>query len=240
MKKRIVLLMTVAAVICLSACGKVEEKAGASATEKVDEMASQAQETMEGIDLPSESVTKAVSDTWIVPDTEEVYTLQADGTGDLNGDPFTFECGFDDQNHITLKITMDDGSGEYLYAISSDSTGYGIDLASLDGGRDLKFMPEDLDFLDPDDERAAGLVGTWSDDGGNEYVFGRDGSLKICSDGDETEGIYTVAADSKDGLFFRIAVDGGSLEYGYELSEDGTKLDLASPGTDIIHTWTKK
>ena len=112
MKKRIVLLMTVAAVICLSACGKVEEKAGASATEKVDEMASQAQETMEGIDLPSESVTKAVSDTWIVPDTEEVYTLQADGTGDLNGDPFTFECGFDDQNHITLKITMDDVSAQ--------------------------------------------------------------------------------------------------------------------------------
>ena len=241
MKKKILLLMAViAAVFCLSSCGKDEKKAGDSATEKVDEMASQVQESVDGVDLPSESVTKAVSNTWIVPDTGEIFILQADGTGSRDGAPFTFECGFDDENNITLKIMMDDGSAENLYAISTDSTGYGMDLTALDGGADLKFLPEDLEFLSTDDARIADLVGTWADESGNEYVFGSDGSLLIRSSDGETEGTFSAVADAKDGLFFRIVVEGGSLEYGFELSDDGNTLDLASPGTDVIHTWTKK
>lgn len=239
MKKKILLLMTVTAAICLSACGGDEKKAGGSATEKVDEMASQVQESVDGIDLPSESVTKAVSNTWVVPDTDEVYVLQADGTGNRDGEPFTFECGFDDENHITLKIRMDDGSAENLYAISTDSTGYGIDLAALDGGEDLKFLPEDLEFLSMDDGRVSGLAGTWTDGSGNEYVFGADGSLLIRSEDSETKGTFSPVADPAGGLFFRIVVEGGSLEYGFELSEDGTEMKLASSGTDVIHTWTK-
>ena len=229
-----------AAVFCLSSCGKDEKKAGDSATEKVDEMASQVQESVDGVDLPSESVTKAVSNTWIVPDTGEIFILQTDGTGSRDGAPFTFECGFDDENNITLKIMMDDGSAENLYAISTDSTGYGMDLTALDGGADLKFLPEDLEFLSTDDARIADLVGTWADESGNEYVFGSDGSLLIRSSDGETEGTFSAVADAKDGLFFRIVVEGGSLEYGFELSDDGNTLDLASPGTDVIHTWTKK
>lgn len=241
MKKKILLLMAVtAAVFCLSSCGKDEKKAGDSATEKVDEMASQVQESVDGVDLPSESVTKAVSNTWIVPDTGEIFILQTDGTGSRDGAPFTFECGFDDENNITLKIMMDDGSAENLYAISTDSTGYGMDLTALDGGADLKFLPEDLEFLSTDDARIADLVGTWADESGNEYVFGSDGSLLIRSSDGETEGTFSAVADAKDGLFFRIVVEGGSLEYGFELSDDGNTLDLASPGTDVIHTWTKK
>ena len=241
MKKKILLLMAVtAAAFCLSSCGKDEKKAGDSATEKVDEMASQVQESVDGVDLPSESVTKAVSNTWIVPDTGEIFILQTDGTGSRDGAPFTFECGFDDENNITLKIMMDDGSAENLYAISTDSTGYGMDLAALDGGADLKFLPEDLEFLSTDDERIADLIGTWTDESGNEYVFGSDGSLLIRSSDGETEGAFSAVADAKDGLFFRIVVEGGSLEYGFELSDDGNTLDLASPGTDVIHTWTKK
>lgn len=241
MKKKILLLMAViAAVFCLSSCGKDEKKAGDSATEKVDEMASQVQESVDGVDLPSESVTKAVSNTWIVPDTGEIFILQTDGTGSRDGVPFTFECGFDDENNITLKIMMDDGSAENLYAISTDSTGYGMDLTALDGGADLKFLPEDLEFLSTDDARIADLVGTWADESGNEYVFGSDGSLLIRSSDGETEGTFSAVADAKDGLFFRIVVEGGSLEYGFELSDDGNTLDLASPGTDVIHTWTKK
>ena len=135
---------------------------------------------------------------------------------------------------------MDDGSAENLYAISTDSTGYGMDLTALDGGADLKFLPEDLEFLSTDDARIADLVGTWADENGNEYVFGSDGSLLIRSSDGETEGTFSAVADAKDGLFFRIVVEGGSLEYGFELSDDGNTLDLASPGTDVIHTWTKK
>ena len=233
-------MAVIAAVFCLSSCGKDEKKAGDSATEKVDEMASQVQESVDGVDLPSESVTKAVSNTWIVPDTGEIFILQTDGTGSRDGVPFTFECGFDDENNITLKIMMDDGSAENLYAISTDSTGYGMDLTALDGGADLKFLPEDLEFLSTDDARIADLVGTWADENGNEYVFGSDGSLLIRSSDGETEGTFSAVADAKDGLFFRIVVEGGSLEYGFELSDDGNTLDLASPGTDVIHTWTKK
>ena len=91
-----------------------------------------------------------------------------------------------------------------------------------------------------DDERIADLIGTWTDENGNEYVFGSDGSLYIRSSDGETEGAFSAVADAKEGLFFRIVVEGGSLEYGFELSDDGNTLDLASPGTDVIHTWTKK
>ncbi len=241
MMKRILFLTTlIAAALSLSACGGDEKKAGGSATEKVDEMASQVQESVDGIDLPSESVTKAVSNTWVVPDTDEVYVLQADGTGNRDGEPFTFECGFDDENNITLKITMDDGSAENLYAISTDSTGYGIDLAALDDGEDLKFLPEDLEFLSTDDKRISGLIGTWSDESGNEYEFDKDGRMAIRSADSETKGSFSTVADSEGGLFFRIVVEGGSLEYGFELGEDGTEMKLASPGTDVIHSWTKK
>lgn len=241
MMKRILFLTTlIAAALSLSACGGDEKKAGGSATEKVDEMASQVQESVDGIDLPSESVTKAVSNTWVVPDTDEVYVLQADGTGSRDGEPFTFECGFDDENNITLKITMDDGSAENLYAISTDSTGYGIDLAALDDGEDLKFLPEDLEFLGTDDERISGLIGTWADESGNEYEFDKDGRMAIRSADSETKGSFSAVADTEGGLFFRIVVEGGSLEYGFELGEDGTEMKLASPGTDVIHSWTKK
>ena len=240
MKKILFLTTLIAAALSLSACGGDEKKAGGSATEKVDEMASQVQESVDGIDLPSESVTKAVSNTWVVPDTDEVYVLQADGTGNRDGEPFTFECGFDDENNITLKITMDDGSAENLYAISTDSTGYGIDLAALDDGEDLKFLPEDLEFLSTDDERISGLIGTWSDESGNEYEFDKDGHMAIRSADSETKGSFSAVADTEGGLFFRIVVEGGSLEYGFELGEDGTEMKLASPGTDVIHSWTKK
>lgn len=240
MKKILFLTTLIAAALSLSACGGDEKKAGGSATEKVDEMASQVQESVDGIDLPSESVTKAVSNTWVVPDTDEVYVLQADGTGNRDGEPFTFECGFDDENNITLKITMDDGSAENLYAISTDSTGYGIDLAALDDGEDLKFLPEDLEFLSTDDKRISGLIGTWSDESGNEYEFDKDGRMAIRSADSETKGSFSAVADSEGGLFFRIVVEGGSLEYGFELGEDGTEMKLASPGTDVIHSWTKK
>ena len=135
---------------------------------------------------------------------------------------------------------MDDGSAENLYAISTDSTGYGIDLAALDDGEDLKFLPEDLEFLGTDDERISGLIGTWADESGNEYEFDKDGRMAIRSADSETKGSFSAVADTEGGLFFRIVVEGGSLEYGFELGEDGTEMKLASPGTDVIHSWTKK
>ena len=157
MRKKLVLIAA-AAVLCLSGCSE-EKRAGKSTTEKVDEFANDAKDSLgDNVSLPSESVTKAVSDTWIVSGTDEIYVLNEDGTGTKDGSPFTFECGFDDENNITLRIIMDDTEEEALYALSTDITGYGIDLTSLDGGEDLRFLPEDLEFLDLDDGRAAGEV----------------------------------------------------------------------------------
>lgn len=234
------LTVALAAGYCLAGCSD-EKKAGKPTTEKVDEFANEAKDSLgDNVSLPSESVTKVISDTWKVPGTEEVYVLNTDGTGTKDGSPFTFECGFDDENNITLHITMEDTGDETLYAISTDETGYGIDLTSLDGGEDLRFLPADLEFLDIADERAAGILGEWSDESGNRYIFDEDNKVTIKSSAGDTEGTFSVVADGAGDLFFRIAVEGGSLEYRYTLSEDAAKMDLVSPGTDIVHRWTKE
>ena len=239
MKKKILILM-IAAICCITGCSG-GKKAGESTTGKVDEFASSVQESAgEGILLPSESVTKVMAKTWIVPDKNEIYVLHEDGTGTKDGEAFTFECGFDDENNITLKITMDDTQEEHLYAISSDDTGYGIELTSLDGGEDLSFLPENLEFLDNQDERVAGLIGTWSDGSGNTYTFEKEGDVTIESADGKTEGVFNAVSDENGNLFFRLVVDGGSLEFEYELSEDGNSVSLVSPGTDTVHTWTRK
>ena len=80
----------------------------------------------------------------------------------MNDEELTFECGFDDEKNITLQMQI--GGKEHLYAISTDDTGYGINLTSLDGGKDLYFLPADLEFLAMDDERAQGIIGEWKDE----------------------------------------------------------------------------
>ena len=238
MKKKILMLF-IAAVFCITGCSD-EKKAGEPTTEEVDEFASSVQESSgEGILLPSESVTKVMADTWIVPDTNEIFVLEEDGTGTKDGEPFTFECGFDDEKNITLKIVMDETEEESLYAIASDDTGYGVDLTSLDGGEDLKFLPENLEFMDNGDDRVKGLIGTWSDESGNTYTFEDDGTVVIGDSVSETKGQFHAVADENGNLFFRLMVEGGSLEFEYELSKDGNSVDLVAPDTDTVHTWTK-
>lgn len=39
--------------------------------------------------------------------TDTVYDLKEDGTGTKDDAGLTFECGFDEDNNITIKITMD-------------------------------------------------------------------------------------------------------------------------------------
>ena len=43
---------------------------------------------------------------WKVIGTDTVYDLKEDGTGTKDDDGLTFECGFDEDNNITIKITM--------------------------------------------------------------------------------------------------------------------------------------
>ena len=239
MKKKI-LILTFALIVGstgLTGCTE-EKKAGKSTTEKVDSYTSEMEDTLGGqLSAPSEAVTKAISNTWAVQGNNDIYELKSDGTGKKNDEDLTFECGFDDENNITLLMRI--GDDEMLYAISTDETGYGIELISLDGGEDLYFLPANLEFLEMTDERAEGILGEWSDESGNTYKFDEDKSMEIKGESGKTEGTFSVVQDENGTLLLRIVVSGGSLEYEYTLNEDNTQMDLVSPGTDRVHHWTK-
>lgn len=237
--KRKIMIFTFAAVLALGLAGcSNEKKAGKSITDEVDGYTDEVQDTLGGqLSAPSEAVTKAVSNTWTVSGSDDVYELKSDGTGKKNDEALTFECGFDDEKNITLQ--MDISGKEYLYAITTDDTGYGINLTSLDGGKDLYFLPADLKFLTMDDERTRGIIGEWEDESGNTYRFDKDRNMKIKGDGTDTDGTFSVVEDKNGTLLLKLVVSGGSLEYEYTLNTDNTRMDLVSPGTDTVHTWTK-
>lgn len=238
MKKRL-LVIGFAAALFLTACNG--QKPAASTTDEVDKAANEMKETMgDSVQLPSEAVANILAKTWNVPETGDVYSMQTDGTGTKNGETFTFECGFDEDNNITLSLKLDGGSREEVYAITTDDTGYGLNLSSLDGGRDIYMFPADLQLVDPTDERAAGIVGEWSDQSENKYVFNKDNGLQIESSDSETDGTYSVVEKGDGTLLLNLVVSGGSLEYEYTLDGEGKTLELCSPGTDTVHTWTKQ
>ena len=237
MRKRVIVLMTAAA-LCLAGCGG-KDKMPASTTDEVDKYAEQVQESgKEGFITPSEAVKNLLIKTWNVDGASDVYTMESDGTGTKNEEPFTFECGFDEDNHITLQIKLDD-SGEEIYAITSDNTGYCLNLDSLNGGRDIRLVPADLDFLTAEDERASGIVGEWEDQSGNQYVFDKNNKLVIKGAESDTEGTYSAVQNSEGVLLLNLVVPGGALEYEYTLNDDHTQMELCSPGTDVVHVWTK-
>ena len=239
MKKKILILTFALMIGLMGLTGCTEEKkAGKSTTEEVDSYTAEMEDTLGGqLSAPSEAVTKAVSNTWAVQGSNDIYELKTDGTGKKNDEDLTFECGFDDEKNITLQMKI--GDAEMLYAISTDETGYGIELTSLDGGEDLYFLPADLEFLDMTDKRAEGILGEWSDESGNTYKFDEDKSMEIGGESGKTEGTYSVVEDANGTRLLRIVVSGGSLEYEFTLNEDNTQMDLVSPGTDTVHRWTK-
>lgn len=245
MKKKMIALIF-ASVFCVTACsgnGASEEtKAGTSTTEEVDQMASEIKEQVgDSVSLPSESVTKAVAGTWRDQENDDLYVLSEDGTGTKNGEALTFECGFDDDNNITIDFVMDGAEEGKLYAISTDDTGYGINFTSLDGsGETVSLLPEGLKFLELTDERVAGILGEWKDDGGNTYRFADDHSMVISDSESETEGVFNVVENEEGTLLLKMKVPGGSLEFTYDLDEENAGMDLQAPGDDTVHHWTKQ
>lgn len=239
MKKKI-LFLGLAVVFCMSGCGRTDAPP-ASNTDEVDKYAEQMENAGEqGLIAPSEAVKKLLLKTWNVDGGDDVYTMEADGTGMKNEEPFTFECGFDEDKNITLEITLDDTEKTELYAISSDETGYGFDLASLNGGKDIRLVPADLEFIDMNDERAAGIAGEWKDQSGNSYVFDKENKVTIKGSENETEGTFSVVRNAEGTLLLKLVVPGGSLEFEYTLNEDKSQIELRSPETDVVHIWTKK
>ena len=238
MKKKM-LILALAAVFCISGCGGKDEPA-ASTTDEVDQYAEQMEDSgKQGLIAPSEAVKNLLIKTWNVDGGNDVYKMEADGTGTKNEDPFTFECGFDEDKNITLEIKLNGSEETELYALSSDETGYGFNLASLNGGKDIRLVPADLEFLDMGDERAAGIVGEWKDPSGNRYVFEKDNKVTIKGSDNDTEGTYSAVQDADGTLLLKLVVPGGSLEFAYTLNEDNSQIELCSPGTDVVHVWTR-
>ncbi len=238
MKKKM-LILALAAAFCMSGCGGKDEPA-ASTMEEVDQYAEQMEDSgQQGLIAPSEAVKNLLIKTWNVDGGADVYTMESDGTGTKNADPFTFECGFDEDKNITLEIKLDGSEETELYAISSDETGYGFNLVSLNGGKDIRLVPADLEFLDMGDERAAGIVGEWTDQSGNSYVFDKDNKVSIKGTDNDTEGTYSAVQDADGTLLLKLVVPGGSLEFAYTLNEDNSQIELCSPGTDVVHVWTR-
>lgn len=245
MKRKLIALM-LASMFCVTACSgnsaSEDAKAGTSTTEEVDQMASEIKEKVgDSVSLPSESVTKAVSGTWRDQGNNDLYVLSEDGTGTKNGEALTFECGFDDDNNITIRFVTGEAEDEKLYAVSTDDTGYGINFTSLDGGGEtIALLPEGLKFLDLTDERVAGILGEWKDDGGNTYRFKDDHSMVISGSKAETEGVFNVVENEEGTLLLKMKVPGGSLEFTYELDEENAGMDLQAPGDDTVHHWTRQ
>ncbi len=238
MKKALLTLM-LAAVLCIPGCSG-DKKPSASTTKEVDQFANDMKEKAgNGIISPSESVTKAISKKWNVIENDDVYVLETDGTGSKNGEDFTFECGFDEDNHITLRIKLDQDKEE-LYAITTDTTGYGINLASLNGGKDISLLPADLEFLDMSDERAAAILGEWADESGNKYLFEKDFKMEIKGSDENTKGTYSVVTNAEGKTLLNLVVSGGTLEFEFTLNDGNGEMELKSPGTDTVHHWTKQ
>ena len=124
---------------------------------------------------------------------------------------------------------MDGEEEGKLYAVTTDDTGYGVVLESLDGGKDIKLLQADTELLDLTDARAKGLIGKLK----------KDGKLVIKSSSGETKGTYCVAENADGTLRLNLVISGGTLEYVYTLSDDGSTVELCSPGTDTVHKWTK-
>lgn len=240
MKKTIVALFLAASVL-LTGCQEKAEEPAQSRTEAVDQASKELKEKMgDGYITPSESVKKVMAKKWNVIGTDSVYDLKEDGTGTFDGKALTFQCGFDEENNITLGIQMDESDQEKIYAINTDETGYGLYLESLDGGEDLQLFQADIELLDSSDPKAAAFVGTWKDDSENEYVLKEDRTAVIKGSSGESKGTYSVVKNAQGMEILNLVMPGGSLEYEYTFCEENTVVELCSPGTETVHRWTKK
>ena len=235
MKKRLFALLLAATLgMTMVACGDNGN------TDKVDELASSLQDNgAVGVITPSQSVMSAMAKEWCVVDSDDIYVMNADGTGTKNDVAFTFECGFNKDNKITMNIKLDDA--EEVYLVSTHETGYGVALKAVEGAEDKVLLPADLEFLALDDERVAGIVGEWKDASGNIYKLGKDYDLVIDGVKSDSEGTYSVVQNAEGKFFVNLVIKGSAFEYGFNLDNEKGELELwgADSDTDTTHIWTK-
>ena len=230
MKKKLLALLFVA-VLCLTGCQSEEE-------EKKEAL----QEAFENIGMEHSAVIMNVlSKEWVEADSKEIYAFTKEGTGEIAGAGFTYSCGFDDENNIALKITMDETKEEKYFYVSTDDTGYGLKLDLAGEEEDVYLIQNNIEIIDVSDECAAAVVGEWADKSDNRYILNDDNTMLIKGSQSETEGTFSVVELKEDGsLLLTLVFGSDTMEFNYQFLDDGNTMKLCRPGTDIIHTWIKK
>lgn len=230
MKKKLLMLLF-AAVLCLSGC-QSEEEAKKEAL----------QEAFENIGMEHSAVIMNVlSKEWVEADSKDTYVFTNEGTGDISGESFTYSCGFDEENNIALKITMDETKEEKYFYVSTDTTGYGLNLDLAGEEADVYLIQNNVELIDISDERAAAVVGEWADKSDNRYILNDDNTMLIKGSLSETEGTFSVVEWKEDGSILLTLVFGSdTMEFTFEFLDNGNTMQLCRPGTDVIHTWIKK
>ena len=171
---------------------------------------------------------------------EETYTFSPDGSGEHGvageQEKFQYTCGFDEENNILVQITA--GEMEKVYLLSSDETGYRLYMEDLEGSEEKRLLiPAGWKILDTDDERVAEILGVWEDDGGNRYEFTKENGFYILTS-ENSDGTFSVVEKEQEGVReIRIQVTGGTLQYEYNLKDEGKTLELYSRGAESFYYW---
>lgn len=186
---------------------------------------------------PNDALKMVFSKSWDVTGTEDIYVLETDGTGSKNEEALTYECGFDADNNIVLKFNME--SESIAYVAVSDATGYGLDLTPVSEGTAMNLFPSDMTLLELSDEKVTGLFGIWKDASGNGYEFSEDGTLMIRGKEADTPGTWCAIEKENGRVIVNLLVTGGSLEFEYEIQEEGKTLALYNRGAETWYYWTR-
>ena len=230
MKKKLLALLFVA-VLCLTGCQNEEEA-------KMEAL----QSAFENIGMEHSAVIMNVlSKEWVEADSKETYVFTREGTGNIAGADFTYSCGFDEENNIALKVTMDETKEEKYFYVSTDDTGYGLKLDLAGAEEDVYLIQNNVEIIDVSDERAAAVVGEWADKSDNRYILNDDNTMLIKGSLSETEGTFSVVELKEDGsLLLTLVFGSDTMEFNYEFLDNGNTMKLCRPGTDIVHTWIRK
>ncbi len=228
MKKIMFFFLTIA-VLCMIGCQSAEEK-----------QKEEIKEAFENIGIDHETVVRSVlSKKWNVRGSETTYEFTKEGTGSVSGEIFSYECGFDENHQIMVMMTMEASGETYYYYVSSDDTGHGLFFESASDGKKLHLINADVILLDMSDTRAAKIAGEWADRSDNRYILNDDFTMLIKGSESDTKGTYSVAV-KEELLLLTLVFEENTLEFTWELSENGNSVNLKAPGTDTVHTWVRK
>ena len=237
--KRLLIMMALS-MILMTGCQDKEQgeiSAEEQAVTKEETTAALEEVLSDYIIQPNDALKMVFSKSWDVTGTEDVYVLEMDGTGKKNEEPLTYACGFDGENNIVLELQME--SESIAYVAVSDATGYGLDLTPVNEGTALNLFPSDMTLLDMSDEKVTGLFGEWKDASGNGYEFAEDGTLMIRGKESDTPGTWCAIEKENGRVIVNLLVTGGSLEFEYEIQEEGKTLALYNRGAETWYYWTR-